>query len=122
MKRYILLIFVALISAGCDEGDPAITVRDYLQAKVQSDEEGIQALLCSEMEDSLPLESSSFQGVAEPRIEGMLCERVADNNVVSCEGKIIALYGEEEMEFELGSYRVVQEDGEWKWCGEAALP
>ena len=34
-------------------------------------------------------------------------------------GKIVALYGAQQTEFPLTTYRVVQEDGEWKWCGEA---
>ena len=40
------------------------------------------------------------------------CLRLSD-------GRIVALYGTEETEFPLVSYRVVEEDGEWKWCGEA---
>jgi hypothetical protein len=38
--------------------------------------------------------------------------------VVDCQGKIVALYGAEQTEFPLGAYRIVLEDGQWKWCGE----
>ena len=50
----------------------------------------------------------------------MSCEQVAQSDVVTCQGKIVATYGTEDTEFPLASYRVVEEDGEWKWCGEAA--
>jgi hypothetical protein len=41
-----------------------------------------------------------------------------DGSKVKCDGKITAQYGNEKNEFPLVTYRVVQEDGEWKWCGE----
>ena len=117
----ILLILTACSGAG--EGDPADIVESYLQAKVDGDIEAIGSLLCSEMEANLERESRTFESVIDVRIESMVCERVEDdgvkNDVVRCEGKIVALYGAEETEFTLSSYRVVQEDGEWNWCGEA---
>jgi hypothetical protein len=52
----------------------------------------------------------------------MKCQRLDDSDIVQCDGKIVATYGTEDTEFPLTSYRVVQEDGEWKWCGEAPAP
>ena len=49
----------------------------------------------------------------------MTCTREGDSNVVTCTGQIVATYGTEQTSFPLTSYTVVQEDGEWKWCGEA---
>jgi hypothetical protein len=49
----------------------------------------------------------------------MACAATGDGATVSCQGQIVALYGAEQTEFPLTSYRVIQEDGEWKWCGEA---
>ena len=116
------MLFLVLILAACStggEGDPAETVEAYLQAKVDSDVETIGSLLCSEMESNLERESRTFESVSDVTIEGMDCQRDGDSDTVRCEGRIVALYGAEETEFPLISYRVVQDAGEWKWCGEA---
>ena len=114
-----LLLIVALAAcAGAEGGDPAETVERYLQAKIESDADAMRPLLCSEMEADLTRESASFSGI-DARIEGMDCAREGDSDIVTCSGAIMAVYGTETTEFPLTSYRVVQEDGEWKWCGEA---
>jgi hypothetical protein len=115
-----------LLAACAEQGDPAATVETYLQAKVDSDRDQIQANLCAEMEAVLEREASTFASVSGVELEGMACQRVDDDGgdeaLVSCDGRILALYGTEETEFPLVAYRAVQEDGQWKWCGEAALP
>lgn len=116
------LIFAACIMTACTtggEGDPAETVESYLQAKVDGDIDTIGALLCSEMEANLERESRTFESVSDVAIEDMACQALDDDSTVRCEGRIVALYGAEETEFPLVNYRVIQEDGEWKWCGEA---
>ncbi len=108
--------------AACSDagaGDPAETVENYMQAKVDGDVENIRALLCSEMEQFFDRESNTFATVSGATIEDMTCTAKGDEGVVRCTGKIVALYGTEEQEFPLVSYRTVQEAGEWKWCGEA---
>jgi hypothetical protein len=96
--------------------DPAVlAVEQYLQAKVEGDDEAIRGLLCAEREADFQQEASSFDAV-EATIEGMVCTR--DGDAVRCEGAIVADYGGENTEFPLASYRVVEEDGVWKWCGE----
>jgi hypothetical protein len=96
--------------------DPAVlAVEQYLQAKVEGDDEAIRGLLCAEREGDLQQEASSFDAV-EATIEGMACTR--DGDAVRCEGAIVADYGGENTEFPLAAYRVVEEDGVWKWCGE----
>jgi hypothetical protein len=128
MKRILpllaLLILALPLLAACSNGggDPAETVERYLQAKVEGDEQVIRSLLCSELEANAFQEINAFTSVSGARIEGMTCTRVDDTDIVQCQGKIVATYGTEETEFPLSSYRVVQEDGEWKWCGEAPLP
>lgn len=127
MRSVLVLLFLALVLAACGgQGDPAETVERYLQAKVASDRQQIQADLCSEMESVLEREARTFESVSGVELEGMACQRVDDGQgdeaVVSCDGRIVALYGAEETEFPLVAYRVVQEDGQWKWCGEAAAP
>lgn|SRR5690606_31782080 len=119
--RTILVIALLLSLAACaaETADPAPVVERYLQAKVAGDETTLRELLCLSMEADLPREVSSFASVTDARIENMACARVGETNTVQCTGEIIAVYGTEDTSFPLTTYRVVQEDGEWKWCGEA---
>lgn len=115
----LLLIVVSACSsgdAGDENGDPAVTaVEAYLEAKVSSDENSIRNLICSELESSIEREVVSFASV-EASIEDMSC--TLNGDTVTCTGQIVALYGTENRTFPLRTYRVVQEDGEWRWCGE----
>lgn len=124
MKRIIiLLLLVSIFTIACTSSagsDPAQTVEAYLQAKADADADTIRQLLCSEMENVFERESRTFESVTGVHIEGMACQQVGDTPVVTCEGTILATYGTEETEFPLATYRVVREDGEWKWCGETA--
>lgn len=123
-RRWILLALLGiLVACSGGQGDPAEVVQEYVQAKVDADSEKIRSLLCTEMEQFLERETRTFDSVSGVTIENMTC--VLDENsgeeegVVRCEGDIVALYGTEETRFPLVSYRVVLQDGEWKWCGEA---
>ena len=130
MRQLILLMVIVagLVLAACGnegenagggaQGDPAArAVEDYLSAKVQGDEDTIRAGLCSEMESVLERELRTFESVADARIENMSCASEG-TGTVHCQGEIVALYGTEETKFPLGAYRVVEEDGVWRWCGE----
>lgn len=122
MKKILLLSFLlTLLLSACGGGgaasNPAETVEKYLQAKADGDAAVIQQLLCSEMEGVLERESRAFESVSGVHIDGMACTDEG-NGKVSCTGTIVATYGTENTEFPLTAYRVVQEDGEWKWCGE----
>ena len=120
MRLFLITCLLALVLVACaGAGDPAETVESYMQAKVDGDADEIRALLCSEMEADLERESRTFDSVTGVTIENMSCQRQNDSEVVSCQGEIVALYGNEETVFPLVSYRVTEEDGEWKWCGEA---
>ena len=115
----LLLVMLAACGGGEAPGvaDPAQTVERYLTAKVGRDADTVRTLLCAEMEADLERESHAFDTVSDARIEGLACE-VVDGDTVRCDGRIVASYGTEETEFALGSYRVIEEDGEWHWCGE----
>jgi hypothetical protein len=117
-----LLILAACGGGGSSAGDPADTVEKYLTAKVSGDGDTVRALLCSSMESARDREANAFSSVTGAKIEGMECQRSGDSDVVTCTGSILADYGTESTEFPLASYKVVQEDGEWKWCGETATP
>lgn len=120
--RSTLLVIAFMILAGCSAaevaGDPAHIVEQYIEAKAAGDADVIGELLCSEMEADLSREARSFASV-EARIEEMTCSQDGESDVVRCEGRIVATYGLEDRDFPLTAYRVVQEDGEWRWCGEA---
>jgi hypothetical protein len=123
MKKLLVITLIIFVLSACSSagaGDPSATVERYLQAKADSNDNVIGQLLCSEMEAVRERESRTFESVSGVHIEGMSCKQVGDSQVVSCQGKIVATYGTEDTEFPLASYRVVEEDGEWKWCGEAA--
>jgi hypothetical protein len=124
MKKFVvLLLLIMLFVVACSSSsgsDPAQTVEKYMQAKADANADTIRQLLCSEMENLFERESRTFESVTGVHIEGMSCQQVDDSQVVSCQGTIVATYGTEDTEFPLASYRVVEEDGEWKWCGEAA--
>ena len=115
------LMLTALLVAcgGAGAGDPAATVEQFMEAKIAGDAQVIRGLLCAEMEANYEREAMTFASVSGVELDGMACEQVGDTEVVRCDGRIVAMYGTEENEFPLVSYRVVQEDGEWKWCGEA---
>lgn len=115
----LLTILSVIVLAACGDvaGDPSETVINYLEAKIAADEEAVGQLLCADMEADLQREASSFTGVSEARLENASCTYNEDSNTVTCEGSIVANYGQEDTEFPLTSYNVVQEDGEWKWCG-----
>lgn len=124
MKRLLFLMCLALLAAcsssggGASAGDPARVVEQYIQAKAKADKEALRPLLCSKLESKLDDEAASFQGLSA-KVNDLSCKRDGDTNVVRCSGEISALYGTEENKFPLGAYQVVQEDGAWKWCGEA---
>lgn len=132
MKRMTLFIlFVALLVAavacGGNGGNatddrPAIAVEDYLTAKVAGDDEAIRAGLCAAMEADLERELRTFESVSNAAIEEMSCASddpaATAETAVRCSGQIVALYGTEETTFPLAAYLAVNEDGEWKWCGE----
>ncbi len=118
---FLMILLTAVIAAcGGNGGDDAAgNVEKYLQAKVTGDETVIRSLLCSEMEQFAQREIHTFDSVQDVTIEGMACTNAGDGRV-TCQGVIKALYGTEETEFPLTNYKVVQEDGEWKWCGETS--
>jgi hypothetical protein len=123
MKKTILLGLLILavgLLAACNagEGDPVETVETYLDAKVKGDAGVISSLICTDMESFIERESRTFSSVSDVSLENMSCTFDGDSRV-NCDGRIVALYGTEEVDFPLTSYRVIQEDGEWKWCGEA---
>lgn len=115
-----LLAAVLVLTACSDEGDPAKTVAKFLQARAENNEESLRLLICAEQESQLPMIVSSFAAV-KATLRDLSCEKSSEDGsvaLVSCDGAFVLDYGNEQTELPLSSYRVVKEDGEWKWCGE----
>lgn len=120
-RLLILLVLAALTLSACGAGgpDPAVkAVEDYMNAKARADRATVQKLLCGEMEIDLDREALSFDGL-KTSVNDMKCARNSGKDTVTCSGAIAVDYGGEQQNFPLTTYRVVQEGGEWKWCGEA---
>jgi hypothetical protein len=124
MTRSSLLFFVVLtfLAAGCSApASPADTVEAYLEALVRKDEVAAANLACADWEGQARAEALSFDAV-EVRLDNVACSETTtsgDSAVVECSGAILANYGAEDQEIDLGarSYRVVQEGGAWLMCG-----
>lgn len=107
-------------AAGDDSG--AITaVQTYLQAIVDSDEDTLRQVTCAERESEVPMRARSFAAVnAELRdVSCRLNGTEGEYTLVTCDGIIFAEYtGGQDNEIPLETYRAIEEDGEWKACGE----
>jgi len=123
--RLCFLIGFAGMLAACGGGGASTTedaagqvVHQYMQAKIDTNADSIRNLLCAAQEANLDREAQSFAGV-KAHLENVTCNQDANANTVTCSGAIVAEYNGENTTFPLTKYNVVQEDGQWKWCGEA---
>ena len=114
-----LLLTACSNGAGGVGGDAAAVVEGYLTAKIAGNRDAMAPLICAELEGTLDMEAASFSAV-KAQIEGLDCTFDEASSTVTCAGEIKAEYGLETRSFPLSTYRVVQEDGTWRWCGEAA--
>jgi hypothetical protein len=121
-----LLLAAAL--AGC-ASTPAATapasnsaaaeaVQRYLEARIAGDADALARLLCAEREGDARREAASFAAV-EASLKDVACAFDPATVTVACSGAIVAVYDGEGRDIEIPRYRVAQEDGEWKVCGEA---
>jgi hypothetical protein len=125
----LMLLVASVIFAACGgdsaptdspttQDDPAArAVEAYLNAKVAADRDAMIRLICSAREGEIDVTEMSFMGT-QAVTEGMACSSNEDRTVVTCEGNIVASYGGESRTMPLTSYQVVEEDGQWRWCGQ----
>lgn len=124
MKQlFILIAFLLLVLAACasSESDPSTAMMSYLQARTEANAETMQRLSCAAWEAQAAIQAQSFRAM-NAELKDVTCTTGAqdgDYTLVKCDGQIITSYNGENREWELGSYRMKQEDGEWKMCGEA---
>ncbi len=118
------LLLVILALAGCTGGGKsgaAAAVENYLNAMVSKDSDRLTALSCADWETQAILDMDSFEAVA-PKLEGVSCVESGtdgERTLVTCAGKIITTYDNEQTELELSrwTYEVVQQSVDWLVCG-----
>jgi len=128
MLKFILSMLGVLLLAGCSAAAPTASptpdnaageaVQRYLQARIDGDADALAQLLCAEREGDARRDAASFAAL-EAALEEVVCTFDGSSSTVSCTGSIVAVYDGENRALEIPRYSVVQEDGEWKVCGEA---
>ncbi len=127
MRRIALsAIVVCLLSSflvACGNStQPAVrAVEDYINALVSKDENRLKALACADWEPNALTELDSLQSV-QTKLEGLACSvsgKDGSTTLVTCQGKIIATYNNENQELDLSArtYQVVQQGGDYLMCG-----
>lgn len=128
MRRILaLIVFTPLLLAACAQTPEAASgapqaVEAYLQALVNKERDRFMTLICPAFEAEGRVEFDSF-GAVEAKLDGVSCAesgKDGETALVQCQGSIVATYqGESNRVLELkdNTYRVVQDDGEWKMCG-----
>ena len=127
MKRLIRaggLLILVMVLAACASNDPAATIESYLRARIAGDTDAVRNLSCAAYEADALAQADSFRSM-NAELQNMACQESGQNDaftLVECEGKIVTTYANGEVrEWELGSYQVIQEDGEWRMCGAAEV-
>jgi hypothetical protein len=124
-RRFAVLLVIMLVIglSGCTSSanGPAQAVQGYLQAVVAKDSTKAGSLSCAAWESSAQLEVDSFAAVTA-KLDGLSCKengKSGSDTLVSCEGKIVTTYNNENQEITLSGriYKVVQENGDWRMCG-----
>jgi hypothetical protein len=102
-------------------GNPESIITSYLNARIASDAGTLQALSCGAWQGQAALQADSFRSM-DARLEGLACFQDGSDSTyayVACSGKIITTYNGQTRDWMLGRYRLTQEGGAWKMCGEA---
>jgi hypothetical protein len=127
ISMIVILSAGAVLLAACGgtsaSAGPEKAVETYLTALVNQDVNRLTTASCKAWEEKARLEADSFQAV-KAKLDGMVCTKAGDEGTsakVTCTGKIIATYGNENQEIPLDrrAYLVSQEGGEWRMCGYA---
>lgn len=114
-----LVVALLIIAAGCttQAEDPASVVLKHLEARTKSSAEQLQSLTCAAQENQVGMLAKSLEGL-DAQLKDVVCT-FDGSSTVNCTGSISVNYQGEIRELAVGNYSVVQEDGQWKWCGEA---
>ena len=127
-QSVLLVIAASLLLAGLlytcspSKHPAAAAVEAYLRALVDKDEARLVGLTCKDFESDALLEFDSFS-LVKTRLEGLKCQAqdTGESSAnVTCQGQIIASYGAEDQQFDLGKhiYQVQKEGSDWLVCGQ----
>lgn len=123
MSRIVILSFISILLTACaSAAGPEKTVEKYFQAVSEKDTSQVSTLACQDWEADALMVLDSFQAVTT-QLDGLTCQQTGtDSNgmaIVSCQGKILASYEGEMLEFDLSiqEYLVENVNGEWLVCG-----
>jgi hypothetical protein len=124
LLQFVLLLFGLtsfLTACGGGEHPAAAALETFVQALADKNEAQYVTLTCADYELDALLEYDAF-GLVNTHIEGLDCQAVSvdgDTAEVTCQGEIVATYGNEDRTFELSErhYQVVKQDGLWLVCG-----
>jgi len=129
VKKIFLILAIVLITnlmlsacrSSSNNDAPVKAVEDYLTTLVAKNADRLPTLVCGNWEEDALMELDSFQAV-DVRLEDMACKQSGtdgDNILVSCTGKIVMTYNNEDQNIDLSArtYQVVQQGGDWLVCG-----
>lgn len=103
--------------ASGDSAHPAAqAVVNYLQARVEGNADAMRELTCAEQESQVAQLALSFQG-RDAQLVDVVCAYQGEERA-TCTGSISASYQGEARNFPVPNYRVLEEDGVWRVCGE----
>ncbi len=118
---FALLFLILFALFGCTQADPTTIVQAYLQARVEANVGKLRSLSCADWEAQALEQAELFESI-DASLQGVDCRIEGEDGaytLVACDGKIVTTYNGESREWALTRYRTVQENGEWKMCGEA---
>ena len=120
---FALLVLTSFTSCSqpSSSNDPANAIYAYLLALVSKDVNQMINQSCTAWEAQAQQEFDSFAAV-KANLDQVKCQETGqedDNRLVTCQGKIVANYGNEILEINLGdrTYLAVEEGGVWRMCG-----
>ena len=119
----VLFSLLTLVISGCsnNQNSAPASIEEYINALVNKDENTLIIYSCVDWESEAKSEFNSFSAVSVS-LEDLTCQETGqdgDYTIVSCEGIIIANYGNEVLEINLAdqNYLSIFEGGEWRMCG-----
>ena len=121
LPAVIMLPIIMLAGCSPSTSGSAVAIESYFYALEVKDLNQMVSLSCAEWEAQARLEYDSFAAV-DTILEEIACQPGAEQDgiiLVTCEGRIIASYGAEDLIIELNerTYKAVLEGGEWLMCG-----
>lgn len=126
MKKFILaslfVLTLAIFLSGCSQSSGAVQAVDsYYKAILSQNADQLKAVTCADFQEQAQVELDSFQGV-KMELQGYSCKengKDGEATLVKCDGKIVATYGSDSMDFPLSDrvHQVVNDGGNWKVCG-----